>query len=252
MARFYNPRMAFQDHFSGHAGGYAAARPRYPNALFAWLASHCARRDLAWDAGCGNGQASVALAPHFARVIGTDPSAAQIDAADRAPNVEYRVEPAEAPTLDDASCDLVTVAQALHWFDLPAFYAQVRRVLRPGGVIAAVTYGLSRVNAGVDAAYRRLYVDVLEGYWPPERQHVEDGYASLPFPFERIAVPAFEMRVRWDLPAYLAYLRTWSATQRYRRETGVDPVMSIEDEMRAAWGDGARDVVFPLSIRAGR
>lgn len=246
--------MSFKDHFSGHADTYAAARPRYPAALSAWLAAQCVRRERAWDAGCGNGQATVALAAHFERVIGTDPSAAQIEAAEAAPNVEYRVEAAEAPTLADASCDLITVAQALHWFDLDRFLAQVRRVLRPGGVLAAWTYGLSRVDADVDAAYRRLYVDLLDAYWPPERRHVENGYADLALPFRRIETPAFEMVVAWTLPQYLAYLRSWSASQRYLRENGEDPVAQVKEEMAAAWGDAAqaRDVRFPLALRAGR
>src|SRR5687767_1259250 len=172
--------MSFKDHFSGHAGTYAAARPRYPAALFDWLAAQCARHGLAWDAGCGNGQATVALAAHFVRVVGTDPSAAQVAQAEARDNVEYRVEPAEAPSLDDASVDLVTVAQALHWFDLERFHAAVRRVLRPGGLVAAWTYGLSNVDARVDAHFMRLYETILGPYWPAERSHVENGYAHLP------------------------------------------------------------------------
>lgn len=245
--------MSFKDHFSGHAGSYAAARPRYPAALHDWLAAQCARRELAWDAGCGNGQATVALAPHFGRVIGTDPSAPQIAQAELAPNVEYRVEPAEAPSLEEASADLVTVAQALHWFDLERFFPAVRRVLRPDGVFAAWTYGLSNVDAAVDRVFLRLYEDILGPYWPAERRHVESGYATLAFPFERIEAPAFEMRCDWTLAQYLAYLRSWSATQRYVREKGEDPVATIADEFARAWGDAprVRAVRWPLGLRAG-
>ena len=246
--------MSFKDHFSGHAGTYAAARPRYPAALFDWLAAQCERRELAWDAGCGNGQATVALAAHFERVVGTDPSAPQIAQAEPRGNVEYRVEAAESPTFADASVDLATVAQALHWFDLDRFHAGVRRVLRPGGVIAAWTYALSNVDAGVDAQFMRLYETVLGPYWPPERQHVENGYAHLPFPFERIDAPAFAMECNWTLSQYLAYLRTWSAAQRYLRETGDDPVALVEPEFRLAWGDpsATRTVRWPLGLRVGR
>lgn len=246
--------MSFKDHFSGHAGSYAAARPRYPGALYDWLAAQCARRELAWDAGCGNGQATVALAAHFGRVIGTDPSAPQIAQAEPATNVEYRVEPAEAPGLEDASADLVTVAQALHWFDLERFFPAVRRVLRPGGVFAAWTYGLSNVDAAVDRVFLRLYEDVLGPYWPAERRHVESGYATLPFPFERIETPGFEMHCDWTLAQYLAYLRSWSATQRYVRERGEDPVAQMGETFAQAWGDVSqtRAVRWPLGLRAGR
>jgi SAM-dependent methyltransferase len=246
--------MSFKDHFSGHAGTYAAARPRYPAALYEWLAGQCARRELAWDAGCGNGQATLSLAAHFRHVIGTDPSAAQIAQAEPVPNVEYRVEPAEAPTLGDACVDLVTVAQALHWFDQERFDDAVRRVSRPGGVITAWTYGLSKVDAAVDRVFLRLYDDILGAYWPPERRHVESGYATLPFPFERIEAPDFEMRCDWTLPQYMAYLRSWSATQRYLREKGEDPLVLVEAEFERAWGDAqrVRTVRWPLGVRVGR
>jgi SAM-dependent methyltransferase len=246
--------MSFHDHFSGHAAGYAQGRPTYPTALFDWLASQCAQRALAWDAGCGNGQASRALATHFERVVGTDPSAEQIANAAPATNVEYRVEPAEAPTLASASVDLVTVAQACHWFDVDRFHAAVARTLRPGGVVAVWTYGLSQVDAAVDAAFRRLYDDILGAYWPAERRHVENGYAELPFPYARIDAPTFAMRCDWTLAQYLAYLRTWSAAARYRREVGADAVAQVEGEFAQAWGDTAvrRTVTWPLGLRAGR
>src|SRR4249919_1013204 len=153
--------MPFKDHFSGHAAAYAQARPTYPAELFAWLASQCPRHELVWDAGCGNGQASVALAAHFQRVFASDPSATQIDAAMPHPSVRYSVEPAERCSLPDHCADLVTVAQALHWFDHAAFYAEVRRVLKPGGVIAAWCYERSSVSLAVDAVFTQLYLGEL-------------------------------------------------------------------------------------------
>lgn len=246
--------MRFHDHFSGHAAGYAQARPTYPDDLFDWLATQCAQRDLAWDAGCGNGQAALALAARFAHVVATDPSAEQIAQAPAHARIGYRVEPAEAPTLDDASVDLVTVAQAMHWFDLDRFHAAVRRVLRPDGVIAVWTYGLSNVDREVDAVFRRLYDDVLGAYWPAERRHVENGYAELAFPYAAIAAPSFAMACRWTLAQYLAYLRTWSATQRYVRAMGEDPVQGLAADFADAWGDPAqaRYVRWPLGLRVGR
>lgn len=246
--------MSFADHFSGHAADYAQARPTYPDALYDWLAAQCTPRELAWDAGCGNGQAARALAARFARVVATDPSAGQIEQAAPDPRIEYRVEPAEAPSLAPASADLVTVAQALHWFDLPRFHAAVRRTLRPGGVIAAWTYGLTHVDAAVDRVFMQLYDDVLGDYWPHERRHVENGYAEFDFPFTPIEAPAFEMACGWSLPHYLAYLRTWSATQRYLRARGEDPVAAMAPAFERAWGDPAtpRRVCWPLGLRVGR
>lgn len=245
----------FKDHFSGHAAIYREARPTYPAELFAWLAQQTPDSALAWDCGCGNGQATVALAQHFTCVIGTDPSANQIADAKPAANVDYRVEPAEQSSLADASASLVTVAQALHWFDFDRFYAEVRRVLKPGGVFAAWTYADCRTgDAAIDAIKNILYVDLTGPYWPPERALVESGYRTLPFPFVELAAPAFEMKAAWNIEQFLAYLRSWSATQRYLKDRGEDPVALIEADLRAAWPDTQtkRDVHWDFHIRCGR
>ena len=246
--------MTFKDHFSGHAGIYREARPTYPDALFDWLAAQAPARALAWDAGCGNGQASVALAARWARVHATDPSATQIASAEARPNIDYRVEPAEQCSLADASADLVTVAQALHWFDLARFHAEVRRVLKPAGVFAAWTYADCRVDSAIDAVKDRLYIDLTGPYWPGERVHVESGYHDLPFPFEELAAPPFAMCMQWDAAQFLAYLRSWSASQRYLKDKGEDPVALVEADLRAAWGDAsiARTVRWQFHLRAGR
>jgi SAM-dependent methyltransferase len=244
----------FHDHFSGHAAGYAQARPTYPGALFDWLGMQCAERERAWDAGCGNGQASVALAAQFHAVFATDPSATQIAAATPHPRVTYAVEAAEACSLPDRSVDLVTVAQALHWIEPERFHAQVARVLRPGGLIAAWTYERSLVSPAVDAVFERLYGPELGAWWPPERRHVEARYATLPFPYDEIVAPVFELRCDWTLAQYLAYLRSWSACQRRLKAEGVDAVTGLEPDFAAAWGDPAtvRAVRWPMAVRAGR
>lgn len=246
--------MTFKDHFSGHAGAYHEARPTYPDALFDWLAAQAPARTLAWDAGCGNGQASVALSSRFAHVYATDPSPPQVANGEARPNIEYRVEAAECCGLADASADLVSVAQALHWFDHARFYAEVRRVLKPGGVFAAWTYSDCRIEQAIDAVKDRLYVDLTGPYWPPERMHVDSGYRTLPFPFTTIATPRFEMRANWTLAQFLAYLRSWSATQRYLKDTGDDPVALVEADLRGAWGDPAsrRRVRWDFHLRCGR
>jgi len=245
---------AFKDHFSGHAAAYREARPTYPPALFAWLAEQAPDHALAWDCGCGNGQASVALAEHFTRVIGTDPSANQIAGAQPRANVEYRVEPGERSSLADASASLVTVAQALHWFEFEAFYAKVRRVIKPRGVFAAWSYADCRVDAAVDRVKNRLYVDLTGPFWPPERAFIDAGYRTLPFPFVEIAAPPLPMIARWDVEHFLAYLRSWSATQRYIKANGHDPVALVEPELRAAWGEPTRvrAVHWLFHARVGR
>jgi len=245
----------FKDHFSGHADSYREARPTYPDELFAWLARQAPDNALAWDAGCGNGQATVALAQHFKRVIGTDPSANQIAEGEPRPNIEYRVEPAEQPALADASVSAVCVAQALHWFDHARFYAQVKRVLKPGGMFAAWSYAdCSTGEVPIDRIKDHLYVDLTGPYWPPERAHVDAGYQTLPFPFVEIAAPPFDMLAGWNVEQFLAYLRTWSASQRYLKANGTDPVSMIEADFRAAWGDPARvrDVRWKFFVRAGK
>lgn len=245
----------FKDHFSGHAAQYAQARPTYPAALFEWLAGQCQHHELAWDVGCGNGQASLALARHFQRVHASDPSATQIEAAPADPRITWRVEPAEHCSLHNHSADLVTAAQAYHWFRHDRFAQEATRVLRPGGLVAVWCYGLSKVDAAVDEVFHRLYEGVLGPYWPPERHHVETGYRRLPFPFEEIMdVPRFQMELDWTLAQYLDYLRSWSASQRHLRETGRDAVAGLVPAFAEAWGDPERprQVRWPLSMRAGR
>lgn len=244
----------FKDHFSDHSALYAQARPHYPDALFAWIADAAPAHGCAWDAGCGNGQASVALARHFRHVVATDPSAQQIGHAIADPRIEYRAEPAEHTSLASHSVDAVTVAQALHWFDLAAFVEEVRRVAKPGALFAAWSYANCRVNPSVDAIVADLYDGVLGPFWPPERKWVDEGYASLALPFAAVDAPAFEMRADWNAAQFLAYLASWSAAQRHREATGDDAVAAVADRVCAAWGDGARPrpVRWTLAIRAGR
>ena len=245
----------FNDHFGKVAEQYADFRPRYPAALFDWLASQCTTHDCVWDCGAGSGQASIPLADYFSIVHATDASASQISQAESHPRIHYRVASAEDSGLASHSVDLVTVAQALHWFDLARFYAEARRVLKPGGMIAAWSYGMIRVEgAEVDAAIQYFYRHTIGPYWPPERRHVENGYRDLDFPFQLIDPPPLSMRVHWTLDQLLGYLLSWSASARYLSATGKDPTLSLAAELLSAWGDPEhrRQIEWPLSIRAGR
>jgi SAM-dependent methyltransferase len=246
--------MQFKDHFSGHAAQYAQARPTYPDALFAQLAALAPARELCWDAGCGNGQASIALGEHFDAVLATDPSAEQIASAAPHPRVRYAVERAEQCSLADASADLVVIAQALHWCDVDAFHREVQRVLKPGGVLAEIGYARTAVSAEVDAVYRRLYDEITGDYWPPERAHVDAHYAGFAFPFDAIALDLPPMQQRWDLQQYLGYLASWSAVARYRKQHGHSPLERVHADFSKAWGEPAqrRDVRWELFARVGR
>ncbi len=247
--------MSFKDHFSRLAAGYSEFRPTYPPALFDHLAGCCATRRRAWDCACGTGQATLALSEHFDSVIATDASQQQVAAAVPNKKVAYRVGRAEDSGIESGSVDLVTVAQALHWFDLDSFYREAHRVLVPSGVIAVWTYGPLLLDDGsVDALVQEFYYEIVGPYWPPERRLVEEGYRGLAFPFAPIEPPAFNMEASWNLARLLGYVRTWSATSRYVDDQGVDPVAALEERLAPVWGDvdRRRKVSWPLAIRMGR
>ncbi len=227
----------FKDYFSDAPDAYRQFRPRYPEAMIEYLAGIAPSRSLAWDCATGNGQAACLLARHFDRVIATDASAKQIGSAAAADGVDYRVERAEASSLDEQSVDLVTVAQALHWFDLPAFEQELRRVGRPGAVLAAWSYPLLRSTPAVDAVIERLYDGILGEYWTAERRLVQQGYGGIRFSLDPLDAPTFAMHDDWSLDQLLGYLSTWSAAKRYRAQNGRDPVALVVDDLERAWGD---------------
>lgn len=245
----------FDDHFSPVAAAYAQFRPRYPGALFDWASAQCARRDRAWDCACGSGQATLALAERFEHVIATDASAAQIDAAPPHPRISWRVAPAERSGIEPASVDLVVVAQALHWFDVEAFYAEARRVARRGAMLVAWCYGLMRFDdPALDAAIRRFYDVELGEHWPAGRRHVDAAYRTLEFPAPEIPAPDFAMHARWSLQQLLGMLESWSAVARYRTARRVDPVSAFARSLASLWGepDRERAVRWPLTVRVAR
>lgn len=242
------------DHFGQLAGAYATFRPHYPEPLFEWLASITPRHELAWDAGTGNGQAATALARHFNRVLATDLSADQLENAIAHPKVEYRVSAADQSGAPAASVDLVTVAQALHWFDIPAFMAEARRVMVPSGAVAAWTYGVVRADEPTaDQVLHDFYYHEIGPWWPANRKLVEEGYQGVPFPFTRIAVPNFEMKVRWSLSELTGYIGTWSSVSRYRKSKGADPIPPLHRRLAESWGNPLerREIRWPLSVLAG-
>jgi SAM-dependent methyltransferase len=244
---------SFRDHFSGCAAEYRAFRPTYPPELFEFLAGAAPARELAWDVGTGSGQAAVGLAAHFARVVATDASAGQLATAGRHPRVEYAVATAEECPLPDGCADLTVAAQALHWFDHPRFYAEVRRVSKPGGLFAATCYHSPSVGPEVDPVLRD-WEDFIRPYWPAGREWVDAGYRTLPFPFPELSVPRFELKVETTPAQFLGYLGTWSAAQKYRKAHGSDPLERFAAQFAAAWGDPerVRTLCWELTLRLGR
>lgn len=242
------------DHFSGVAAAYAASRPDYPPELAAHLAAAAPGRCLAWDAGCGSGQFSRVLAAHFAAVRATDLSREQIAAAPALRGVSWAAAPADRSGLPDASADLVTAAQAAHWFDLPAFYAEARRVGRPGAVIALISYGVMEAEGPVGAALRRFHDVTLAPHWPAERRHVVTGYRDLAFPFAPLPAPVFAILRDWSLPALSAYVDTWSALRSLERAGGHATRAAFDADLAALWGDPAslRRIRWPITLRIGR
>lgn len=246
--------MSFEHLFSRQAADYAQYRPRYPDALFAYLASVTPGHTLAWDCATGNGQAALSLASHFEQVVATDANEAQIANASPHPRIRYSMARAERTELEARSVDLVTVAQAIHWFDLDGFYAEAKRVLRPGGVLAAWRYYHLAIEPAIDEPLWRYTSEVVGPYWSPRLQLVEERYHTFPFPFEELAAPAFIAEAAWNLDEVVGFLNSWSATQTFIQERGYHPIGEIEAELTAAWGapEQKRRVWWPLAMRVGR
>lgn len=242
----------FADHFSALAARYATYRPHYPAVLTDALADRCERTALAWDVGCGSGQLSVALAARFGRVIATDPARAQLDHAERDPRVEYRCEPSEASSLDPASADLAVAAQAAHWFDWPRFVAEAGRVVRPGGLLALISYRDAELSAEIGQRLAAFYREITP-YWPGGRAHVLNDYRDLTLPWPVVEAPEIRMTATWTRDELTGYITTWSATARLVAARGEAPVEVLRHELAEAWPDGeAREVRWPLSIRLFR
>jgi SAM-dependent methyltransferase len=209
---------------------------------------------MALDVGCGTGQLSVLLAERFGQVVATDASAQQIEKAEPHERVDYRVAPAEASGLTGHSVDLITVAQAAHWFDLPAFYTEARRVGKPGAILALITYGVLRADPEIDPVIQHFYKDVVGPYWPPERRHVEEGYRSFDFPFDEMTPPPLAIEVKWRAADLIGYADTWSAVRGAERALGREPIETFQHDLAKAWGnpEKRRAIRFPLSFRIGR
>ena len=240
------------DRFSGHSANYARYRIDYPGELYDYVLAHVPVRHAAWDCATGNGQVAVSLANYFEQIEATDLSLNQLANAIRRPNIDYQVATAEAAPFADEHFDLITVGQALHWFDVPAFHAEAQRVLKPTGIIAEWGYGLNEVNAPIDALVRFIYTEVVGPFWDPMRRHIENEYRELPFDFAAVKRTRVTASKHWLVEWYMNYLRTWSAVQNFRKRHGFDPIDQFDSDFRRLWGPGHREVRFPVFLRLGR
>jgi len=241
----------FKDLFSGHAEDYSTFRPHYPDELFFHLSHLTKNHDRAWDCATGTGQAAVQLAKYYKKVIATDASDNQVRQAVELKNVTYAAAPAEHSGIEDQSIDLITVAQALHWFDLDAFAKEVERVLVDQGVLAVWTYNLLTINSEIDELVNHLYSGLLDPYWAPERTLVENGYQDINLPFTELDLPRFEMNSHWNLRQLIGYLNTWSAVKAYEAKQKNNPIELIFQDLATAWGDSDQErlVCWPLALR---
>jgi ubiquinone/menaquinone biosynthesis C-methylase UbiE len=214
----------FKDYFSKQATDYSLYRPTYPDALFSYLNDIVNKHQTAWDCGTGNGQVALSLTPYFNKIYASDASEKQIKNAVKHPKIDYFVSVAESTHLEDNSIDLITVAQAAHWFNLEAFYAEAKRVLKSDGILAMWCYGFFEIpeeDIKLKLALQQFY-EQIEPYWPPERQLINNQYKTIPFPFQEILAPEILMQKQWTIAQLVGYLSTWSSTQRYILEQGEE------------------------------
>ncbi|ETO92910.1 class I SAM-dependent methyltransferase [Legionella oakridgensis] len=246
--------MEYIKHFNRQTENYLSYRPDYPESFFDFLATLARANAYVWDCGTGNGQAAFSLSKRFDLIVATDINFSPLTIAPRCDNLNYICCASEKTPLLESSIDLITVAQALHWFNFDNFYAEVRRVAKPSAVFAAWCYSLGRMNEKIDAIIGKLYLDILgERYWPKERRYIDEHYQSIPFPFQRIMTPAFVIEKNLDLYALLGYLNTWSAVKEYQKYNHENPIELIINDLQAVWGDPKEQRImrWPLHVLAG-
>lgn len=243
-----------KDLFSGHAKLYREHRPGYPPGLIDTLLPHLDQFENSWDCGTGNGQVARELSPHFLKVYATDISEQQMQFATRAPNIFYSKQRAEHTDFPSNTFDLITVAQAIHWFDIPAFYKEARRVGRNRAVLAVWGYGLPRINREIDELLQIFYSETIGDYWDPERRHIESEYDTIGFEFPIISAGEdFQIRKPMDLPAFAGYLSSWSAVQKFRADKKPDPVQPFIDKLGQYWDPTEhKEARHPIFMKAGR
>lgn len=242
-----------KDYFSGHSSVYAAFRPAYPDSLYEFVFARLNGFAVAWDCATGNGQVAQALASRFASVEATDISQQQLDNAIQKENIRYSISPAEKTTFPDGTFDLVTVGQALHWFDHEKFFSEIKRVTKPNGMLAVWGYSVLSISPEIDPIFYDYYNHTVGEYWDEARRHVEEEYARIAFPFAGIESEKFSFVLPWTLPQFAGYLRSWSATQKFIKARGFDPTSTVVEKLREHWGEAeTKRVSFPIFLKLMR
>ncbi len=242
-----------KDNFSARSESYAKFRPLYPKEMYDFIFPLVKTKQIAWDCGTGNGQVARELAKHFNTVHATDVSERQIANATPAENIFYKVESAEDTHFPDHTFDLITVAQAIHWFDFDAFYKEAIRVGKRDSVLAVIGYGLMTIDNATDKVIEYFYEDITEPYWDKERIYIDEHYQTIPFPFEEIPSPNFFINVEWNFDQLIGFLSTWSAVQHYIKANNKNPVELIYDDLKKTWNKNElKEVKFPVLLRVGK
>ena len=241
----------WNDQFSANSVDYRRYRFAYPGAFYRALAERAPATKRVWDCGAGSGQASVALAQEFEQVVASEASAEQLAHAMPHERIEYRAERVERCSLDDASVDAALAAQSAHWFQLDCFYAEVRRVVRSGGLIVLSTYAYPRVDPRTEGIIQ-AFVEELDSWWAPNASHPFGRYESLEFPFEPVEFPTFECRMNWSLTDLLRFLLTWSGVRRAVTANGAGIIEGLQAQLEPIWGGATRSITWPIWTRAGR
>lgn len=241
-----------KDNFSDKSDKYAKYRPTYPQEMLDFIFSLLDKKENAWDCGTGTGQIAIELSKEFNNVYATDISQTQLDNAIKKDNIFYSLQSAEQTNFSDNSFDLITVAQAIHWFDFDKFYSEVKRTLKENGVIAVIGYGLIQIDEKVDEIILDFYKNVVGSYWDKERKYIDEKYKTIPFPFNEIESPKFYIKSEWTFEHLLGYFETWSAIKHFIKTNKYNPVDNIFDKLKEAWGnDLSKKITFPVLLRIG-
>lgn len=242
-----------KDNFSHSSDNYAKFRPTYPQTIFEFLYPLLKEKNKAWDCGTGNGQVAQELSKEFSLVEATDISQSQLDNAFREENIQYSLQAAEKTNFPDNSFDLITVAQAVQWFDVDLFNEEVKRVAKPNAIIALIGYGLNNITPEIDRVVQHFYKDIVGPYWDLERRHIEQKYQFIPFPFKELETPEITNIKLWKIEDLIGYLNTWSSVKHFIQKNGFNPLDKIKNDLSDAWGaQEVRKVNFPIIFKAGR
>ncbi|HEY0090962.1 MAG TPA: class I SAM-dependent methyltransferase [Flavobacterium sp.] len=240
-----------KDNFSTQSTAYSKYRPHYPDELIDYIMTFVNKTNQALDVATGNGQMASHLSKYFKKVYATDISKNQLNNAVKHENIIYSLNGAEKTNFNDEQFDLITVAQAIHWFDFERFYMEVYRTLKNDGVFAVIGYGLFSSNSHSDKIVAKLYEDVLGSYWHPERRYLDENYTTIPFPFNEFPTNKFTNQLTWSFEQLEGYLDSWSATQHYKDKHGSNPIDYIRAELRESWENNDKQVTIPLLLRIG-